>query len=115
MDTPDADFAHSDQAQKMRREKAVSLARFIWDRGIDSVELRGLPDEQLRKLARAAGANPPSTNETWVTVAELLDEKNAWAADHPDHPAAAPSHRDEKIMWIKPPITPWTTRPEENT
>lgn len=108
MDTPDADFAHTDQAEKMRREKAVNLARFIWDRGIDSTELSALSDEQRRKLARAAGANPPSTNETWVTVAGLLDEKNAWAADHPGHPAAAPGHRDEKIMWIKPPITPWT-------
>ncbi len=47
--------------------------------------------------------------ETWLTVVELLDQKSAWAERHPpDHPAATPAHRDEKIMWVKPPIVPWT-------
>ena len=47
--------------------------------------------------------------ETWLTVVELLDQKSAWAERHPDHPAATPAHRDEKIMWVKPPIVPWTS------
>lgn len=103
----DPDFAHTDQAARNRREKAVGLARYIWDRGISGGELLALPEDRLRKLARAADAHPPSTMETWAAVAELLDQKSAWASANPDHPGAAPIHADEKIMWIKPPITPW--------
>lgn len=62
-------------ASRSRREKAVGLAKFAWDRDISSTELLEMPDDRLRKLARAAGANPPSTRETWTIAAGLLDEK----------------------------------------
>lgn len=101
------DFAHSTSSEERRREKAITLARYIWDRGISSSELRGLTDEQLRKLARAAEVNPPSTSETWTAVESLIDQKDQWARAHPDHRAAKPQHPDEKIMWIKPSIKPW--------
>ncbi len=110
MDTSEPDFAHTDAAEKKRREKAVRLARYIWDLGITTSELHGLTDERRRKLARAAGVNPPSSSATWNTVTELLDEKHAWAAEHPDHPSAIPAHRDEKIMWITPPTKSWITK-----
>lgn len=101
------DFAHSEQAAKSRQDKATALARYVWERGIDGSELMALSDAVRRKLARAADLHPPSTLETWTITAELLDRKNAWAADNPDHPSARPSHADEKIMWVKPPVTPW--------
>lgn len=107
MDASDPVFAHSDHAESMRREKATRLARYIWDRAITSRELSGLTDEQRRKLARAAGVNPPSGSATWQVVADLLDRKDAWAREHPDHPGATAIHSDEKILWIKPPIKPW--------
>ncbi|MFZ2178177.1 MAG: hypothetical protein WAW17_29955 [Rhodococcus sp. (in: high G+C Gram-positive bacteria)] len=108
MEPQDVDFAHTEGAARRRREKAMGLARYIWDRGISGPELLDLPDGTLRKLARAAGTNPPSTMETWTTVVELLEQKFAWAQRHPDHPAAKPAHPDEKIMWVKPPIVPWS-------
>lgn len=101
------DFAHTDGADSKRQEKAVTLARFVWELGISSTELAGLADGTRRKLARAAGVNPPGTHETWDLTGALLDRKDEWARAHPDHPGAAPARRDEKIMWIKPPITPW--------
>lgn len=107
MEMSDQDFAHTDQATKRRHQKATQLARYAWDRGITSHDLSGMTDEQRRKFARAAGANPPSGSETWNIVAELLDRKDRWALAHPDHPAAIPEHRDEKIMWIKPAVKPW--------
>ncbi|NIL78282.1 hypothetical protein RhoFasB10_04453 [Rhodococcus sp. B10] len=103
----DFDFAHSEQAAKSRQDKATALARYIWERGIGSAELLGVDDAVRRKLARAAGLSPPSTMETWTIAADLLDRKDRWAAQNPTHPAATPSHTDEKIMWVKPPITPW--------
>jgi len=109
METTDPDFAHTDQAEKRRREKATTLARYAWDRGISGRELVGLTDGQRRKFARAAGVNPPSGPATWHVVGELLDRKDKWARMHPDHPSATPARRDEKIMWIKPPIKPWTS------
>ena len=110
MDTSDSDFAHSGAATSMRRQKATNLARYVWDRGISSAELASLTDEQRRKLARAADVNPPSSSETWTVVTELLDRKDDWARANPDHPAAVRPHSDEKIMWVKPPVTPWTSR-----
>ena len=101
------DFAHTDGADSKRREKAVALARYIWELGISRTELAELADGTLRKLARAADVNPPSTRETWDLTGDLLDRKDEWARANPDHPAAVPSRRDEKITWVKPPIAPW--------
>ncbi|MFC9435940.1 hypothetical protein [Nocardia sp. NPDC057030] len=102
------DYAHSDTAAKSRAEKARRLAGYVWHLGITGPELLAMPPATRRKLARAADTNPPSTEETWVTVADLLAEKDDWAARHPEHPAARREHTDEKLMWVKPPITPWS-------
>ncbi|WP_280182662.1 hypothetical protein [Nocardia cyriacigeorgica] len=101
-----ADYAHSDAAARSRAEKARRLAGFLWDRGITGTELLAMPAALRRKLARAAQTNPPSTGETWESVARLLDEKDVWAARHPDHPAAGGGPHDAKIIWGKPPETP---------
>lgn len=45
-------------AQQRRRQKALTLARYIWDRAITSAELLAMSDEERRKLARAAGVRP---------------------------------------------------------
>ncbi len=103
----DADFAHTDRAEKNRRDKAVALARYAWNRGISGAELLAMTDETRRKLARAADAHPPRTMETWELAARLMDEKTAWAQKHPDHPAAVRTDEDEKIMWVKPPVRSW--------
>ncbi|MBF6213967.1 hypothetical protein IU433_21785 [Nocardia puris] len=102
-----ADYAHTDASVSRRAEKARRLAVYLWDRDISGAELRDMPAATRRKLARAADTNPPSTDETWHAVADLLDEKNAWADRHPAHPAARRAHADEKLLWVKPPITPW--------
>ncbi|MBL1078349.1 hypothetical protein JK358_28475 [Nocardia sp. 2] len=101
------DYAHSDHASRSREEKARRLAAYLWQREITGAELLDMPMAQRRKLARAAETNPPSTDETWQAVARLLDEKDAWAARHPAHPAARRDHADEKILWVKPPVKPW--------
>jgi hypothetical protein len=103
------DYAHSDHAQRAREAKATALATYLWDRSIDSAETLAMPADQRRKLARAAGVSPPSTDETWKSVGRMLDDKASWAAANPDHPSAVRKHTDEKIMWVKPPITPWTS------
>ncbi|NKY53055.1 hypothetical protein [Nocardia vermiculata] len=102
-----ADYAHTDHASKGRAEKARRLAAYLWHRDITGTELASVPAATRRKLARAAGTNPPGTDETWTLVARLLDEKDAWAARNPNHPAAYREQADEKILWVKPPITPW--------
>ncbi|WP_067828429.1 hypothetical protein [Nocardia inohanensis] len=102
-----ADYAHSDHASRSREEKARRLAAYIWSRGITGGELLELPMPQRRKLARAADANPPSTDETWQVVARMLDEKDAWAERNPGHPSARREFADEKILWVKPPVKPW--------
>ncbi|RDI45286.1 hypothetical protein [Nocardia mexicana] len=102
------DYAHTDHASKGRAEKARRLAAYVWQRGITGSELLALPASTRRKLARAADTNPPSTDETWALVGQLLDEKDGWAARNPNHPAARRDHLDEKILWVKPPVRPWT-------
>ncbi len=102
-----ADYAHSPAAEAGRAAKARQLAGYLWDRDISGSELLGISATVRRKLARAAGVNPPGTEETWHSVARLLDEKAEWAARHPGHPAAARHHTDEKLLWVKPPVAPW--------
>ncbi|MGW5454068.1 hypothetical protein [Nocardia sp. NPDC003979] len=104
------DHAHSDAATVSRVAKARRLAAYLWARDISSAELLALPAPTLRKLARAAETNPPSTDETWRVVAGLLDQKDAWAARNPDHEAARRAHADEKLLWVKPPVTPWSSQ-----
>ncbi|MCM6778260.1 hypothetical protein NDR87_32735 [Nocardia sp. CDC159] len=104
------DYAHTDHAAKGRADKARRLAAYAWHRGITGADLRSLPPATRRKLARSAATNPPGTDETWHLVAELLDEKDAWAARHPNHPAAQRHNLDEKILWVKPPVKPWGER-----
>ncbi|MFF0493974.1 hypothetical protein ACWDSJ_26525 [Nocardia sp. NPDC003482] len=101
------DYAHNDHASKGRAEKARRLAAYAWQRGISGGELLALAPATLRKLARAADTNPPGSEETRQLIARLLDEKDAWAARHPNHPAAQRDHLDEKILWVKPPVRPW--------
>ncbi|MFD6273498.1 hypothetical protein [Nocardia asteroides] len=96
-----------DAATASRVAKARRLAAYVWDRDIHGAELLALPAATLRKLARAADTNPPSTGETWQVVADLLDRKDAWAARNPGHTAAVRSHADEKLLWVKPPVKPW--------
>lgn len=102
-----ADYAHSPAAEAGRAAKARQLAGYLWDRDISASELLELAGPVRRKLARAAGVNPPSTEETWRSVARLLDDKAVWAARHPAHPAARRPHTEEKLLWVKPPVTPW--------
>ncbi|MGN2640998.1 hypothetical protein ACTD5D_33485 [Nocardia takedensis] len=102
-----ADYAHTDASVSRRAEKARRLAAYLWDRDIDAAELLALPAAARRKLARAADTNPPSTEETWTAVADLLTEKSAWALRNPDHPATGRPHAAEKILWVKPPVKPW--------
>lgn len=102
-----ADYAHSPAAEAGRAAKARQLAGYLWDRDISGPELLGISAAVRRKLARAAEVNPPGTEETWRSVARLLDEKAEWAMRHPGHPAAARHHTDEKLLWVKPTVTPW--------
>ncbi|MGQ4596424.1 hypothetical protein [Nocardia sp. R6R-6] len=102
------DYAHSEAAAKSRTEKALRLAGYLWQRGITGAEVLAMSAAVRRKLARAAATNPPSTDETWLTVAKLLKQKDDWATRHPEHPAARREHVDEKLLWVKPPITPWS-------
>lgn len=107
-DNSPGDFAHGDFATSRRAEKARRLAAYLWDRGITGAEVAAMDAAVRRKLARAADTNPPSTDETWTVVTRLLDEKDAWAARNPDHPAARRTATAEKLMWVKPPVKPWS-------
>ncbi|MEV0706092.1 hypothetical protein [Nocardia aurea] len=104
-----ADYAHTDASVSRRAEKARRLAAYLWDRDISGAELLDLPATVRRKVARAADTNPPSTDETWTVVARLLDEKQAWSVRNPGHPAGGRAHAEEKILWVKPPVKPWST------
>lgn len=51
MSDPTTDFAHSSTAQARRHSKALVLARFLWNRGINADELaNSLPLTQSGKI-----------------------------------------------------------------
>lgn len=96
-------FRHSDRAEANRAAKAKTLARWLWDRGIDGDDLIAFSPAHRRRVARAAGVNPPSGIDTWAATAELLDAKAAWVADHPGHPSGLRAHEDERAAWAPEP------------
>lgn len=81
------DYAHTPVAERQRREKAKTLARWCYDHGVDGRILR-CPAELRRKAARAAGVTPPhdpadgGAGATWTLVAELLARRVIWDHDH---------------------------------
>lgn len=100
-------FAHTEQANRRRRDKAIALARYAWDRRIGADELAGFDDAVLRSFARAAGVHPPRSGDTWEAAVALLRRKERWADRNPDRPEVARAHPEERIMWIKPPVRGW--------
>lgn len=83
------DWVHTPAADAARAVKARRIAAWCWDHGVTTVDVRWAPARVLAAAARAADVNPPSTQETWARVIDLLAQKTAWAASHPGHPAAA--------------------------
>ena len=90
------DSAHTPTAERQRREKAKTLARWCYDHGVDGRILRATA-ELRRKAARAAGVPPPHESadgragDTWTLVAELLARRVIWDHEHhvtPPRPAA---------------------------
>lgn len=99
-------FTHSDTAEANRENKAKSLARFCWDRNINSIELMDFSDAHRRRLARAAGVNPPSTLETWEKAVALMLQKQEWLQRNPGHPAGDRHALDERGEWVPEPEKP---------
>ena len=95
----EVDFAHTDVAVRNRAAKARALAVHAWHRGLGGADVLALDDARRRDFARAAGVHPPSSGETWLAAARLLDEKEAWAARNPGHPAAARDALAERGDW----------------
>lgn len=104
MPAPDVDWRHTPAATMQRRLKARTLSRYAWERGLDADDIDRLDPTQLTHLARAVGVAPPSTNETWDLVGELLRAMADWAERHPFDQAARRPRSAERAGWI-------TTRP----
>jgi hypothetical protein len=83
--SPTTSYAHSAHAEARRQEKARTLARWCYDRGIDARILDVAPD-RLRLVARQAGVTPPhheaSGSPTWELVAYLFTQREAWDRAH---------------------------------
>lgn len=92
--SPATSYAHSAFAESRRRDKARTLARWCYDRGIDARILDVAPD-RLRLVARLAGVAPPhqeaTGSPTWQLVADLLTQREAWDRAHA---VAAPPRAD---------------------
>lgn len=93
-------YSHGAHAVRNRTEKATTIARWLWDRGLEVRWVVRLEDAQLRALARAIGVNPPSTWETWHEACDLLLAKAEWAQQHPRHPAAVQPKLHERARWV---------------
>jgi hypothetical protein len=83
--SPATSYAHSAHAESRRQEKARTLARWCYDRGIDARILDVVAD-RLRLVARQAGVSPPhheaGGSPTWQLVADLLIQREAWDRAH---------------------------------
>lgn len=61
------------RARENRTRKAVQIAEWMWHRNLDAITIAGWDAATLRRVARAAGVNPPRDGSpTWDAVAEGL-------------------------------------------
>jgi hypothetical protein len=74
------DPAHAPDAERRRTEKAVTLARWCWFRGVGPGTVAAWSEGVRREAARAVGVNPPHDDTTWALVRTGLTR---WAAEHP--------------------------------
>ncbi|MCU6479039.1 hypothetical protein [Arthrobacter sp. A2-55] len=96
-------FKNSPRAEANRKAKAKVLARWLWDRNIDGATLLGFTPKYLREIARAAGANPPSTIDTWNVAVGLMAKMEARAAAEPNSPVTTRNYLDEHEKWATDP------------
>lgn len=79
------DFAHTTAAERARQDKAKTLARWCYARGISAGVLE-LDPVLLRSIARRAGVNPPrqvgAVSPTWQLVVDLLAARAQWDHEH---------------------------------
>lgn len=98
------DWSHTENAIDRRAVKAKVMARYCWDRGLGADDLETLDAKTLVALARAAEVNPPSSDETWAVVRDLLRQMDDWAAGHAGDTRAVRSNPSERRRWIRPEI-----------
>jgi hypothetical protein len=74
------DPAHDQRAEANRTAKAVTLARWCWDRAIAPESIEAWDDRMRRQVARTCGVTPPHDDTTWALVRQGLTR---WAGEHP--------------------------------
>lgn len=81
------------RARENRVRKAVEIAGWMWHRHLDAITVAGWDAATLRKVARAAGVNPPRDGSpTWDLVAEGLTR---WEVER----TGKREHLDEHADW----------------
>lgn len=81
------------RARENRVRKAVEIAEWMWHRNLDAITIAGWDTATLRKVARAAGVNPPHDGSpTWDLVAEGLTR---WEVER----TGKREHLDEHADW----------------
>lgn len=96
-------FRHGSVAEANRLAKAKTLARWLWDRGIDGDTLLDFTDKYRREIARTAGVNPPSSLTTWSTACSLITHMELREAAEPEIAAVARHHLAEREQWATDP------------
>jgi hypothetical protein len=87
VEPPPDHFRHNRQAAADRYVKAQAIAAWCWGHGVTPEHLMALTEQERQALARRA-VEKPASQETQHLAFCMLEVKVAWAAAHPDDPAA---------------------------
>jgi hypothetical protein len=86
-DTGTPDFGHTRQAARNRYVKAQEIARWLWEAGVTAEQLDRWTDGEWGRTSHLAVGRSAS-DDTRLVVYGMMIVKQAWAAAHPDEPAA---------------------------
>lgn len=103
------DYAHTPEAAKARHAKSQALARFLYRNGYTPDAARHLTGKDWAAAARAAGVNPPGTQDTIdEVVGRLAAGWERWGPP-PETDLAAPAGAVEQParLVVTPGVCRW--------
>lgn len=78
-----ADYAHTEWANRKRREKALTLAKYLYEQGLRTADVLTMLTAERKAVEKACDVRTSHRDELWGLVVEALDDREDWDAQHP--------------------------------
>lgn len=88
MTSPDPDaFAFNDHANQLRRDKALKVAKYLYEEGTSVATALFLDEDAQKAAEKTVGVRTSHRPDLWAIVLELLEQRYDYDARHTPDPA----------------------------